>query len=64
MSQSLFTVSIYDTLSPSATEFIVNHAELNCIVASLDVGLWTGSVRYAADSEISTAYPHASLDKR
>lgn len=36
MSQSLYTVSIYDTLGPSATEYIINHAELNCVVASLN----------------------------
>lgn len=36
MSQSLYTVSIYDTLGPSTAEFIINHAELNCVVASLN----------------------------
>lgn len=36
MSQSLYTVSIYDTLGPSATEYIINHSELNCVVASLN----------------------------
>jgi len=36
MSQSLFTVSIYDTLGPDATEFIINHAELTCVVAGLN----------------------------
>ncbi|KAI9836206.1 MAG: hypothetical protein M1819_001543 [Sarea resinae] len=35
MSQSLFTVSIYDTLGPDATEYIINHASLACVVASL-----------------------------
>lgn len=35
MSQSLFTVSLYDTLGPSATEFIINHASLPCVAASL-----------------------------
>lgn len=35
MSQSLFTVSLYDTLGPSATEYIINHASLACIVTSL-----------------------------
>lgn len=35
MSQSLFSVSLYETLGPEATEFIVNNAELACVVASL-----------------------------
>ena len=35
MSQSLFTVSIYDTLGPSSTEYIINHASLPCIATSL-----------------------------
>ena len=35
MSQGLFSVSLYDTLGPSTTEFIINHAELPCIVTSL-----------------------------
>ncbi|KAI1920049.1 medium-chain fatty acid-CoA ligase faa2 [Ophidiomyces ophidiicola] len=35
MSQSLFTVSLYETLGPEATEFIVKNAELACVVASL-----------------------------
>lgn len=35
MSQSLFTVSIYDTLGPDTTEFIINHASLVCVVTSL-----------------------------
>lgn len=35
MSQSLYTVSIYDTLGPKATEYIINHAELACVVTSL-----------------------------
>lgn len=35
MSQSLFTVSLYDTLGPSATEYIINHASLPCVAASL-----------------------------
>jgi long-chain acyl-CoA synthetase len=35
MSQSLYTVSLYDTLGPSATEYIVNHASLPCVAASL-----------------------------
>jgi long-chain acyl-CoA synthetase len=35
MSQSLFTVSIYDTLGPDTTEYIINHASLVCVAASL-----------------------------
>ena len=35
MSQSLFSVSLYDTLGPSATEYIINHASLPCIATSL-----------------------------
>lgn len=35
MSQSLFTVSIYDTLGPDTTEYIINHASLVCVVTSL-----------------------------
>ncbi|KKK19122.1 hypothetical protein P175DRAFT_0501604 [Aspergillus ochraceoroseus IBT 24754] len=35
MSQSLYSVSIYDVLASDATEYIINHAELNCVVASL-----------------------------
>lgn len=34
-SQSLFTVSLYETLGPETSEFIVKHAELTCIVTSL-----------------------------
>lgn len=34
-SQSLFTVSLYETLGPDATEYIANHAELACIISSL-----------------------------
>ncbi|KAF2205437.1 long-chain-fatty-acid-CoA ligase/ protein binding protein [Delitschia confertaspora ATCC 74209] len=36
MSQSLYTVSIYDTLGPDTTEYIVNHANLTCVVTSLN----------------------------
>ena len=36
MSQSLFSVSIYDTLGPDTTEFIVNHASLACVCTSLN----------------------------
>ncbi|UNI20346.1 Long-chain-fatty-acid--CoA ligase [Purpureocillium takamizusanense] len=34
-SQSLYTVSLYETLGPDATEYIINHAELASIVCSL-----------------------------
>lgn len=36
MSQSLYSVSIYDTLGPESTEYIVNHAGLACVVTSLN----------------------------
>jgi long-chain acyl-CoA synthetase len=36
MSQSLFTVSLYDTLGADTTEYIINHADLTCVVASID----------------------------
>lgn len=36
MSQRLFTVSIYDTLGPDTTEYIINHTSLNCVVTSLN----------------------------
>lgn len=35
MSQSLFSVSIYDVLGPDTTEYIIGHAELRCVVTSL-----------------------------
>lgn len=35
MSQSLFTVSIYDTLGPDTTEYIINHATMACVITSL-----------------------------
>lgn len=35
MSQSLFSVSIYDTLGPDATEYIINHASLSAVCTSL-----------------------------
>ena len=35
MSQSLFSVSIYDTLGPEAAEYIINHVGLTCVVTSL-----------------------------
>lgn len=34
-SQSLYTVSLYETLGPDASEFIIKHAELACIVTTL-----------------------------
>ncbi|KAI1135294.1 acetyl-CoA synthetase-like protein [Hypoxylon sp. FL0543] len=33
--QSLFSVSLYETLGPDASEFIIRHAELSCVVSSL-----------------------------
>ena len=35
MSQSHYTVSLYDTLGPSAIEYIINHASLACVATSL-----------------------------
>lgn len=35
MSQSLYSVSIYDTLGPDTAVYIINHAELTTVVASL-----------------------------
>ena len=35
MSQALFSVSLYETLGPDATEFIIQNAELACVVCSL-----------------------------
>lgn len=35
MSQSLFTVSLYDTLGPETSEYIIRHANLACVVTSL-----------------------------
>lgn len=34
--RNLYTVSIYDTLGPDVTEFIINHAELPVLVTSLN----------------------------
>ncbi|KAI0181435.1 acetyl-CoA synthetase-like protein [Hypoxylon sp. FL1284] len=34
-SQSLFSVSLYETLGPDASEYILKHAELSCVVTSL-----------------------------
>ncbi|KAJ4369633.1 medium-chain fatty acid-CoA ligase faa2 [Neocucurbitaria cava] len=36
MSQGLYTVSIYDTLGPDTTEYIINHSELSCVVAGMN----------------------------
>lgn len=35
VSQSLFSVSIYDTLGPDTTEYIINHAELPAVATSI-----------------------------
>ena len=35
MSQSLFSVSIYDTLGPDTTEYIINHASLTSVCTSV-----------------------------
>ncbi|KAI0189265.1 AMP-binding enzyme [Astrocystis sublimbata] len=35
VTQSLFSVSLYETLGPDTSEFIINHAELSCVVTSL-----------------------------
>ena len=35
MSQSLYTVSIYDTLGPDTTEYIINHASLTAVCTSI-----------------------------
>lgn len=35
MSQSLYSVSLYETLGPETTEFIINHASLPCVVTSI-----------------------------
>jgi long-chain acyl-CoA synthetase len=34
-SQSLFSVSLYDTLGPDASEYIIRHANLACVITSL-----------------------------
>lgn len=36
MTQSLFTVSIYETLGPETTRYIINHTSLACVVSSYD----------------------------
>ncbi|KAI1105031.1 acetyl-CoA synthetase-like protein [Jackrogersella minutella] len=35
VAQSLFSVSLYETLGPDASEYIIRHAELSCVVSSL-----------------------------
>ncbi|EEH37634.1 long-chain-fatty-acid-CoA ligase [Paracoccidioides lutzii Pb01] len=35
MSQSLYTVSLYETLGADATQYIIDNAELTCVVTSL-----------------------------
>lgn len=34
-SQALYSVSLYETLGPETTEYIINHAELACVACSL-----------------------------
>ncbi|KAH8655869.1 hypothetical protein BX600DRAFT_515556 [Xylariales sp. PMI_506] len=36
MSQSMYTVSLYETLGPQAVEYIINHSEITAVCASLD----------------------------
>lgn len=36
MSQSLYTVSLYDTLGPDTTEYIINHASLAAVCTSIN----------------------------
>ncbi|ETS84751.1 hypothetical protein PFICI_02776 [Pestalotiopsis fici W106-1] len=36
MSQSLYSISLYETLGPAATEFLINHAEIPVVCASLE----------------------------
>lgn len=35
VSQSLYSVCLYETLGPDTTEFIINHANLACVVTSI-----------------------------
>lgn len=35
MSQSLYSISIYDTLGPDTTEYIINHSKMTCVATSL-----------------------------
>src|SRR5690606_30569787 len=39
ISQGNYTVSIYDTLGPTTTEYIINHSLMKGIVCSLNVSL-------------------------
>ncbi|KAG9695462.1 acetyl-CoA synthetase-like protein, partial [Aureobasidium melanogenum] len=36
MSQALYTVSLYDTLGPDTTEYIINHSQLAAVATSLN----------------------------
>lgn len=36
MSQGLHTISLYDTLGPDTTEYIINHAQLTCVATSVN----------------------------
>lgn len=36
ISQSLYSVAIYDTLGPNAAEFIINDAQLHCVATSME----------------------------
>jgi len=36
MSQALYTVSLYDTLGPETTEFIINHSQLAAVATSVN----------------------------
>lgn len=36
MSQSLYSISLYETLGPTATEYLINHAEMSVVCASLE----------------------------
>jgi len=62
MSQSLYSVSIYDTLGPDTAVYIINHAELTTVVASL-------AVRILSPCSDGTrlirviAHPHIAVDK-
>ena len=35
MTQALYSVALYPTLGPDTTEYIINHADLSCVVCSL-----------------------------
>ncbi|KAH0399728.1 acetyl-CoA synthetase-like protein, partial [Aureobasidium melanogenum] len=36
MSQALYTVSLYDTLGPDTTEYIINHSQLSAVATSVN----------------------------